>query len=308
MHVTREEISKAKEMDLLTYLVNYEPDNLIKESNNSYCTRNHDSLKISNGLWYWFSQGFGGKTALDYLIKVEGYTFPEAVAKINGHSIDKPPVTYTKIKETPFTLPRLSGRTNRVFYYLKSRGIDPSLIQWCIDKKLIFESATYSNAVFAGYDEYGRIRYANLRGTKGNYKGEVPGSNKKYSFRITENQHADRLHVFESAIDLLSFISIQMMKKQSWQQDAYLSLGGISRQNKTLPAPLKYYLDTHMSVRNISLHLDNDMPGLQAMESLKARLQDRYHVDISPPSYGKDVNDQLLFLRNRSKTKENNER
>ena len=38
MHVTREEIAKAKEMDLLTYLVNYEPDNLIKESNNSYCT------------------------------------------------------------------------------------------------------------------------------------------------------------------------------------------------------------------------------------------------------------------------------
>ena len=50
------------------------------------------------------------------------------------------------------------------------------------------------------------------------------------------------------------------------------------------------------------------MPGLQAMESLKARLKDRYHVDIGPPSYGKDINDQLLFLRNRSKTKENNER
>lgn len=58
-------------MDLLTYLQNYEPQELIHVSGGTYCTREHDSLKISNGKWNWFSRGIGGKTALDYLIKVK---------------------------------------------------------------------------------------------------------------------------------------------------------------------------------------------------------------------------------------------
>ena len=48
-HFTEEEINKAKEMDLLTYLKNYEPNNLVHISRDTYCTRDHDSLKINNG-------------------------------------------------------------------------------------------------------------------------------------------------------------------------------------------------------------------------------------------------------------------
>ena len=36
-------------MDLLTYLRNYEPQELVHVSGNTYCTREHDSLRISNG-------------------------------------------------------------------------------------------------------------------------------------------------------------------------------------------------------------------------------------------------------------------
>lgn len=38
-------------MDLLTYLKNYEPYELVHFSGNTYTTRTHDSLKISNGKW-----------------------------------------------------------------------------------------------------------------------------------------------------------------------------------------------------------------------------------------------------------------
>jgi len=72
-YVSPEDIQRAKEMDLLTYLQNYEPEELVHISWETYCTREHDSLKISNGKWHWFSRGFGGKTALDYLIKVRDY-------------------------------------------------------------------------------------------------------------------------------------------------------------------------------------------------------------------------------------------
>ena len=38
-YATPEEIAKAKEMDLLTYLQNYEPNELVKVANGTYCTR-----------------------------------------------------------------------------------------------------------------------------------------------------------------------------------------------------------------------------------------------------------------------------
>jgi len=68
--IAPELIIQAKQMDLLTYLRNYEPYELVKFSGNTYCTRTHDSLKISNGKWIWWSRGIGGRSALDYLIKV----------------------------------------------------------------------------------------------------------------------------------------------------------------------------------------------------------------------------------------------
>ena len=72
---SRETVADVKKIDLLTYLQNYEPEELVHVSGNVYCTKAHDSLRISNGKWCWFSQGIGGKSALDYLIKVNGYTF-----------------------------------------------------------------------------------------------------------------------------------------------------------------------------------------------------------------------------------------
>ena len=66
-----ETIEQARRVDLLTYLQTCEPQELVHVSGNVYCTREHDSLRISNGKWCWFSQGFGGYSALDYLITEE---------------------------------------------------------------------------------------------------------------------------------------------------------------------------------------------------------------------------------------------
>ena len=57
-------IEQARQIDLLSYLQRYEPSNLKRVAGNVYCTREHDSLKISNGKWYWWSRGFGGYSAL----------------------------------------------------------------------------------------------------------------------------------------------------------------------------------------------------------------------------------------------------
>ena len=86
-------IKQARQIDLLSYLQRYEPSNLKRVAGNVYCTRKHDSLKISNGKWYWWSRGFGGYSALDYLIKGKEYDFVEAVKILTGQTMAdwKPP-------------------------------------------------------------------------------------------------------------------------------------------------------------------------------------------------------------------------
>lgn len=51
-YFTQEQIDKAKEIDVLSYLQNKNPDELVYESRGTYHTRTHDSLKISNGKWF----------------------------------------------------------------------------------------------------------------------------------------------------------------------------------------------------------------------------------------------------------------
>lgn len=92
-YYTKEQIEQARQIDLLTYLQRYEPTELIHIRGDTYCTREHDSLKISNGKWYWWSRGFGGASALDYLMKVRGlieFPAPEKTAEeLKQEEIDK---------------------------------------------------------------------------------------------------------------------------------------------------------------------------------------------------------------------------
>ena len=77
-----EQLARAREMDLLTYLRCCEPDELVSAGGNAYATKSHDSLKISNGKWYWWSRGVGGSNALDYLTTVRELLLPDAVQRV----------------------------------------------------------------------------------------------------------------------------------------------------------------------------------------------------------------------------------
>ena len=69
--VTKEEIARAKELDLLTYFKLVEPGNL-KLVGKEYRHKVHSSLTISkDSLWCWHCIGLRGRTALKYLIDVE---------------------------------------------------------------------------------------------------------------------------------------------------------------------------------------------------------------------------------------------
>lgn len=155
-YISPEVVEQARQIDLLTYLQSCEPQELVRISGNNYTTRTHDSLKISNGKWMWWSQHIGGYNALDYLVKVKGCSFVEAVETLMGKATVMPTVTVKpKQKAEPkiLLLPDKSASTDKITEYLFGRGIDYSIIQYCIDKGLIFESLPYHNLVCVGFDE-----------------------------------------------------------------------------------------------------------------------------------------------------------
>ena len=218
--------------------------------------------------------------------------------------LDKPEAEHQLRKEQKkeLLLPKaVEGRPDRVIAYLMDRGIDRPLIEACINHKLLYESADYHNAVFVGYDREGVARYAAIRGTRGSYKGEATGSDKRFSFSLCLPRQPPTVHVFESAIDLLSYATLEHRAGRDWRGDALLSLAGVFKQKreKVIPVALAQFLANHPSVKTVCLHLDNDEIGRSAAKGIIEGLSDQpYEVVNQPPSRGKDVNDQLLWELN----------
>ena len=208
-YIHPDKLIEIRKVDLLSYLRMYEPENLVRLSSGVYCTREHDSLKISNGKWYWWSRGIGGVSALDYLIKVKGHSFLEAanmlLMEIPGEIKTYGSSNTNKREEKELLLPKRNRDENIVKGYLLERGIDDTIINSCIKDGTLYESREHHNAVFIGKDEKRKARYANVRGTLGEFKGEAYGSDKRYSFRLLSEKPSKCVHLFESAIDLLSY-------------------------------------------------------------------------------------------------------
>ena len=159
-YIAADDILKAREMDLRTYLRNYEPQELVRVSGNTYCTREHESLRISNG---------------------------------------------------------------------------------------------------------------------------------------NENPAPEHIHVFESAIDAMSYATMLLLNGRDWKKETFLSLAGVykTKREKVVPVALERYLKDYPSIKTVHLHLDNDGIGRGAVAGIVSGLQEKYTVLDEPPLHGKDVNDEL---------------
>ena len=304
-YIPPEIVEKAKEMDVLTYLQNYEPNELVKVGNGTYSTKTHDSIRISNGLWNWFSRGVGGKNAVSYLMKVKNYSFLDAIQTIIGNVSVKQPVIYREEKKekTEFVLPLKSINSERAKRYLVKRGIDLEIINECINSGLIYESEPNHNVVFLGTDEEKKYKYAFFRGTNDTrFMGESKGSDKAYTFRLLSNNESERVHLFESAIDLLSYATLLKMKNIDWKNENMISLGGVNKPseeqevNDKIPIAIIKFLENNSNIKQIYLHFDNDENGEKASKALMEKLSNKYEVIDNRPPVGKDCNDYLKYV------------
>ena len=132
--------------------------------------------------------------------------FLEAVELLAERANIQPPlfVSENVPMEKQLLLPKKNQDDQKVIAYLSGRGIDKEIIQFCLESGRVYESAFHHNAVFVGMDEKDNPKYAALRGIGTSFIGEANGSDKNYSFSIFAEKSNDTVHLFESAIDLLS--------------------------------------------------------------------------------------------------------
>lgn len=307
--VSEEQVTRAREIDFLSYLQAYEPGELKPDGPGRYTTVTHGSLVISNGKWNWNAGGIAGVSALDYLIKIRGMGFVAAVEHLTGEraEIAKSYQAEVKLQQSPpkrpFRPPKPCRYATGALSYLQNRGISPEVIRRCIQLGILYggryynPQSEYHNApvcVFAGKDESGTVRFAAMRGITEDFKRDKAGSDKRFNFHIpAKNPHSRHLTVFEAPIDAMSHASFQ--QRDGWTWDGHrLSLGGTS------DMALIAFLERNPQISRIVLHLDNDAAGITAARKIKARLAaasrfSRIRVSVNPPHRGaNDYNDLLL--------------
>ena len=130
---TEEELERARDTNMLDFLSS--KGYSFKPSGKGYKCKEHDSLVINGDChrWYWNSCAMGGHSAIDFCIKIEGMTFPEALHHILGKQLVQTSVPTQPIQESfnsaaaDIILPKAEkGKYKRLFGYLcMKRKIDP---------------------------------------------------------------------------------------------------------------------------------------------------------------------------------------
>ena len=139
--VTEQEIAQAKQMNLYQYMQLCEPDNFKPEGPGQFRHKGHSSLTFAeDGSWTYFKTKATGRTALNYLIAVEGVSFVEAVREINRIQggvrpsfqpvkAPSPPAEKKPAKE--FRLPKPDKNNYAATAYLRKRCIHPNVLTVC---------------------------------------------------------------------------------------------------------------------------------------------------------------------------------
>ena len=289
-----EQLDRAKNADLIDFLGAYMGLEF-KKTGRYYQCKQHNSLVVyaDRKGFVWNSQNISGGDTIDFLRKVEGKNFPEAVETIIGEAapvIYKPAPAY-KSEAGQLVLPeKADGKYSRVFAYLsQTRKISPDVIADFIIADKLYQDKK-GNCVFVGFDEHGTAKFGSIRGTltEKKYRGDCKNSDKRYAFHQMGTD-STRLYIFEAPIDLMSHCTMTDLAygKGTYKNQTRLALCGSS------DVALEAFLERHKEVKILNFRLDNDEAGRTAVTKYKTKYEAKGYEVHSVFSQSKDINDDL---------------
>jgi hypothetical protein len=302
---TDEDIEHVNSINLLDY-VSSQGYEIERVGRDEIKVKDHGGLFIqsNNNQWNGFTLEAGGGI-VQFIMAVEHRTWKQAVQQLMDYNprihvdVNTLPITNASVLEHdsnsdngahPILPERTPDKYSRVYAYLTSkRKINHEVVSFFVKEKKLYESADYHNCVFVGYDKDGDVRYASYRSTNDKQvRGEVRNSNKSFSF--SREGTTDRLYVFESPIDMMSYMTFMKMNGVDFKKDNFLSLAGVTEN------ALDHYMKEH-NVKTIVTCLDNDEAGYQGNERIRQHYRGQCKVIAHIPNY-KDWNEDLVQYTN----------
>ena len=176
-HLEEDIIERAKNTDMIALLESEEGFSFKSTyGEREFKCIEHNSLVVNGNRrrWYWNSRQVGGNNAIDYLVKIRGMNFRDAVLHLVG---DREQTAYTPIrkavtenvsvsKPVRFVLPEQAhfpdGRrnySNIIAYLNKGRSIDMNIINALIASGQIYQGVQYNGLHIVGYNDEGMAFY-----------------------------------------------------------------------------------------------------------------------------------------------------
>ncbi len=176
-HLEEDIIERAKNTDMIALLESEEGFSFKSTyGEREFKCIEHNSLVVNGNRhrWYWNSRQVGGNNAIDYLVKIRGMNFRDAVLHLVG---DREKTAYTPIRKAEtenvsvskpvrFVLPEQAhfpdGRrnySNIIAYLNKGRGIDMNIINTLIASGQIYQGVQYNGLHIVGYNDEGMAFY-----------------------------------------------------------------------------------------------------------------------------------------------------
>lgn len=176
-HLEEDIIERAKNTDMIALLESEEGFSFKSTyGEREFKCIEHNSLVVNGNRrrWYWNSRQVGGNNAIDYLVKIRGMNFRDAVLHLVG---DREQTAYMPIrkavtenvsvsKPVRFVLPEQAhfpdGRRNYnniIAYLNKGRGIDMNIINTLIASGQIYQGVQYNGLHIVGYNDEGMAFY-----------------------------------------------------------------------------------------------------------------------------------------------------
>lgn len=176
-HLEEDIIEQAKNTDMIALLESEEGFSFKSTyGEREFKCIEHNSLVVNGNRrrWYWNSRQVGGNNAIDYLVKIRGMNFRDAVLHLVGDREQKAYMPIRKAvtenvsvsKPVRFVLPEQAhfpdGRrnySNIIAYLNKGRGIDMNIINTLIASGQIYQGVQYNGLHIVGYNDEGMAFY-----------------------------------------------------------------------------------------------------------------------------------------------------
>lgn len=289
IYFTEVQKQRANSVDLEEFLLQ-SGERLLPSGREKRMASDH-SVTICGSEWYdHAAQRGGGPVA--FLKHFRHLSYPEAVQCLLSGDYESAGRETEKAKKSAsaeFTLPPAAEHIRRLFAYLiQTRKISREVLVPFVQQNLIYEDTPCHNAVFVGRDDRGIPRHAHRRSTAScgrGFRQTVEGSDFLWAFHWSGRDH--RLFVFESPVDLLSYITLH---PENWRYHSYVACCG------TAWLPVAGMLGRMPGLRELCLCMDNDDAGRTACDRLEAPAVRAGLVVRRDLPHNKDWNEDLQKL------------